>query len=122
RVAGYESHLNVVAPGQTVRIAITGLPGVTEFDASYRKLAREQGTPGTRRVASLGTMRFEAGAETAVPVPESLEAGYHLLFLEGAGREIAVALHVRGPRPSARIAVVRPVFTEWSYHHVGFYP
>ena len=65
RVDGYERHLNVVAPGQTLRIHISGLSGPTAFEASYRKLTRETGGPGTRVVAALGTLSFAAGGETA---------------------------------------------------------
>lgn len=51
----------------------------------------------------------------------ALAPGYHLFWMDGRGERCAMPIIFQNRTRPAEVAVIRPIFTIWSYHWAGFY-
>ena len=66
--------------------------------------------------------RLTFKGRTSLNLSFNLTPGYYLLFASDDGHEpSALPLVVTDRTKPADVAVIRPVFTQWSYHSAGFY-
>jgi len=58
----------------------------------------------------------------AIKLEEDLPLGYYLLRFKGPNLNHAITVIINDKRKKVRLAIIKPVFTEWTYHSDGFYP
>lgn len=58
---------------------------------------------------------------TRLELSFDLKPGYYLLFASGERGRFALPLVIDDKETRADVVVIRPVFTQWSYHAEGFY-
>jgi hypothetical protein len=94
--------------------------GLTVFKLFKLQFDLERGTQLLREVGE-ETWQLKLKGPTDLELTFDLTPGYYLLFSSEGHQPSALPIIVTDRSAPAEVAVIRPVFTQWSYHSKGFY-
>ena len=96
-------------------------PGDLAFRVLRLSFDGEQGKQ-TLRDISANQWRMTAKGDVQFDLSFNLDSGYYVLLVSDGYQQSGLPFIVNDKSVPADVAIIRPTFTQWSYHSDGFYP
>lgn len=123
----YVNTFGIYAPGHTIQYEFKFLTeGVCNLDIaiSLEQLYfdKENQKVKLRKIRQVQGRSISNYDLLNLRVPDDLPDGFYLyLFTAPDGYQVGNSIIIDDKSKASRIAIIRPVFTEWGYHYHGFY-
>ena len=119
-------HFGVYGPGETLHLEMRPCsPSARTVRIGLKRVVFSErwGRVALEDCRDYGSVRFGRLNRETVRLPSDAARGVYLVSVsadDGAVAAVKIFVHPREARPS--VGIVNPVFTEWAYHDLGFYP